>query len=148
MPIYDVLCPECEKEWEDYAPVEGKDLIPCPFCYEREDKRRVHGITQITIKSKPKVYGNQMGEVDPGLGEYVASEEDRQRIMKENNLIEVGDAHCTTSHLNDTELSKQRKEIDGELEHYNFSNINIKSEGCGGFGASDDDRGVTVPNSF
>jgi len=131
MPIYDVLCPNCEKEWEDYATIQDKDMIPCPFCHE--EGKINYGITQITVKAKPKVHGNQMGEIDPGLGEYVGSEDDRKRIMKENHLEEVGGERCSTTHLRDVENKKQREEIDGELKYNGFANVSVKSADYRGF---------------
>jgi len=126
-----MLCPDCEKEWEDFSPISGKNNILCPYCYEK--KHEVYGISQITIRAKPKIHGNQRGDIDPGLGEYVGSEEDRKRIMRENNLVEVGDAPCSTTHLNDRNNLKAREEIDGELEHYGFNSVDVKSVDCAGF---------------
>lgn len=125
MPIYDVLCEECEKEWEDYASIEEKDKIRCPFCFDLGELN--YGITQITIKSIPKIHGNQMGDIDPGLGEYVGSEDDRKRIMKEHHLVEVGDEHCSTTHLRDAENQKKRGEIEGELRQNQFDNVSVES---------------------
>ncbi len=131
MPMYDVLCPECEQEWEDYATIQDKDTIPCPHCHELG--REIYGITQITIKSQPKVHGNQMGEIDPGLGEYVGSEEDRRRIMRLNSLEEIGDSHCSTTHRDETDNMKAREAIDGELEYNGFANVKVESIPCEGF---------------
>ncbi len=131
MPIYDVLCPACEKEWEDYALIQDKDTIPCPFCHEEGETR--YGITQITIKATPKVHGNQVGNIDPGLGEYVGSEEDRKRIMKENHLEEVGGQRCSTTHLRDVKNKKERAAIDEELKENGFDNVSVKSVDYRGF---------------
>lgn len=131
MPIYDVLCPECEKEWEDYAPIAGKDTIPCPYCHEKGETS--YGVTQITIKSKPKVYGNQMDEVDPGLGVKVGSEEERQTIMRQNHLEEVGGERCSTTHRNTVEQDKKRDGIEGELGHFGFKDVSVESVAHRGF---------------
>ena len=51
MPLYDLACPECQKEWEGFTRVEDKDEQPCPSGGE-------FGITQVTCRSVPEDYGH------------------------------------------------------------------------------------------
>jgi|TARA_R110000824_G_scaffold91_1_gene357 putative FmdB family regulatory protein len=55
MPSYDLQCPECTHEWEDFSTVAERELIRCPNCL---DSRGLfsYGVIQITCKSDPSIW--------------------------------------------------------------------------------------------
>ena len=67
MPIYDLVCPKCDNEWEGFSSVDNKDKLLCSSC-------GAYGVTQITCKSAPEIYGHY----DPGLNSYVKSKKHRK----------------------------------------------------------------------
>lgn len=108
MPLYDLLCAYCNKEWEGIASVENKDKQPCPSCGE-------FGITQITCKSVPEIYGH----FDRGLGSYVGSKSQESRIKKEKHLEEVSPFETvSTTHPHTVENEIKLKQANDYVQWY------------------------------
>ena len=99
MPIYDILCPTCNIEWEGICSVDDKDKQICSDCGK-------YGITQITCKSAPEIYGHY----DPGLGSYVGSKSHESQLKKEKHLEELSPRETiSTTHLITRENEKKQK---------------------------------------
>ena len=107
MPIYDLKCPKCDYEWEAFTSVARKDKSNCSLC-------GTFGITLITCKSTPEVYGHY----DPGLGAYVHSKKAESLIKKEKNLEELSPYETiSTTHLITRENEKKRKVANDYIEN-------------------------------
>tara|TARA_R110002096_G_scaffold177315_2_gene353785 strand:- start:626 stop:952 length:327 start_codon:yes stop_codon:yes gene_type:complete len=99
MPIYDLVCPKCDNEWEGFSSVDNKDKLLCSSC-------GAYGVTQITCKSAPEIYGHY----DPGLNSYVKSKKHESQLKKEKNLEELSPKETiSTTHLITRENDKRRK---------------------------------------
>ena len=105
MPIYDLVCPICEHEFEGFSSVKKKDKIACPYCVgSMSDK--IYGVTQITCKSMPEIYGHY----EPGLNSYVGSKREESKLKKEKHLEEMSPyEHISTTHLITRENDKKRR---------------------------------------
>ena len=107
MPIYDLKCPKCDYEWEEFASVSKKDKVNCSLC-------GTFGITLITCKSIPEVYGHY----DPGLGAYIHSKKAESLIKKEKNLEELSPYETiSTTHLITRENEKKRRLANDYIEN-------------------------------
>ena len=107
MPIYDLKCPKCKYEWEEVTSVSKKDEVNCSLC-------GTFGITLITCKSIPEVYGHY----DPGLGAYVHSKKAESLIKKEKNLEELSPYETiSTTHLITRENEKKRRLANDYVEN-------------------------------
>jgi putative FmdB family regulatory protein len=107
MPIYDLKCPKCEYEWEAFTSVSRKDKSTCLLC-------GTFGITLITCKSTPEVYGYY----NPGLGAYISSKKAESLIKKEKNLEELSPYETiSTTHLITRENEKKRRLANDYLEN-------------------------------
>ena len=108
MPLYDLACPECQKEWEGFTRVEDKDEQPCPSCGE-------FGITQVTCRSVPEVYGH----FDKGLGSYVRSKSEESRIKKAKHLEEISPIETvSTTHPYMVEKVTKLKQANDYVQWY------------------------------
>lgn len=83
MPLYDFACKHCKHIFERFSVMDDKDKIQCPLCGGKCETL----ITQSTTKSKPVIYSYYCN----GTGEYITGPAQRQRILKEKGLVEVGD---------------------------------------------------------
>jgi|TARA_R110000744_G_scaffold110240_2_gene208039 hypothetical protein len=118
MPLYDLKCPMCELEYEGFATVDDKDIIPCPRCLgSMSDK--AYGVTQVTCKAVPEVYGHY----DSGLGSYIGSKKDESRIKKEKNLEELSPYETiSTTHGVDKEKEIKKTKANDYIEWYSADN--------------------------
>ena len=107
MPIYDLVCPKCDHEWEEFTSVTRKDEVNCSLC-------GTFGITLITCKSIPEVYGYY----NPGFGAYVHSKKAESLIKKEKNLEELSPYETiSTTHLITRENEKKRRLANDYVEN-------------------------------
>ena len=79
MPTYTYYCTECKKEWEAVHTINERNKEVC--CNKDPD-------IIITKFSKSQMQYNNYYDV--GLGEWITGPKHRKRIMKEKNLVEVG----------------------------------------------------------
>jgi hypothetical protein len=118
MPLYDLECPICSFEYEGYDTVENKDRIPCPFCM-KERTEIVYGVTLITCKSAPEIYGHY----DRGLGSYIGSKKDESRIKKEKHLEELSPYETiSTTHGVDKEKAIKLNKANDYINWYSADN--------------------------
>lgn len=81
MPNYDVYCPECKVEFEEFnVPVDSKDEIPCYMCNGET-------VTLITQRGFQFLNG-----YDEHLNAFITGPEHKRQIMKEKGLEEVHSA--------------------------------------------------------
>ena len=112
MPIYDLKCPKCDYEWEEFASVSKKDKVNCSLC-------GTFGITLITCKSIPEIYGHY----DPGLGAYVHSKKAESLIKKEKNLEELSPYETiSTTHPYTVENEIKQKQANDYINWYSADN--------------------------
>jgi putative FmdB family regulatory protein len=112
MPLYDFKCSSCDNEWELFSPVADKDHVLCLKCGE-------FGVTQITCKSAPEVYGHY----EPGLGSYIGSKSDETRIKKEKHLEELSPRETiSTTHAHTRENEIKQKQANDYIKWYSADN--------------------------
>lgn len=77
--IYEFQCETCENKWDEFQKIEDEHDSKCPSC-----GKKVHRL----YSPLPHTIDFRSG-YDPGLGEYVDTKKQRDRIMNENNLRRV-----------------------------------------------------------
>lgn len=109
MPLYDLLCLQCDEEWEAFSVVSGKDEIECP-----SGNCSVYGVTQITCRSKAHYYE----EYDPQLSTRITGPAQREKVLRSKNLVEITRHDHGTTHQATKDARKEKKENDDLMNYY------------------------------
>lgn len=87
MPLYPAKCESCEKVEEHFYPISRHD----DFVREVVGTPCECGGKRFQLVRAPQVMNDIPGYECPVTGEYVTSRSRRKQIIKEHNLLEVGD---------------------------------------------------------
>lgn len=77
MPIYEFECPKCGKRYEKLIGINGEKRHICPTCHKRAN--RVYSTFRTIVDFRDGW--------DVGLGEYVNTKKDRERMLREKGLM-------------------------------------------------------------
>lgn len=122
MPVYTYYCNTCKISDDHFGSFE--DLMACrPKCDRcGSDMARHIGVFAKTAGK----WGDSLGYFDRGLGQYISSPDQRERIMEERGLVEVSKAQLDeVQHREYTEHIQHQQQVSLFQDTMKATNNNI-----------------------